>query len=801
MRNRALGALVLCLASAPLAANTYTVTSTADAGAGTLRQAILDANANPGADSIAFAIVGSGVQKIAPLTILPNISESVTIDGYTQPGSSPNTNAPDQGSNAVLLIDISGESLPAANTSDCLRVTAPDVTVRGLVLRACFDDGIEIRDNADRAIVAGNFIGVDPSGAAWGGQQGTGVLATGVDDVLIGGLSPADRNVIAGNSQRQIDITGPGGRVQGNLVGLNAAGTGRLPGFDEGTRHIDGGPGTVIGGTTAAARNVISSATASAIFPAANNVIQGNFIGTDVTGTQPVGNYVGLQINSDGVIVGGSAPGAGNVIAASAGGVDGGISFLGGDNCVVQGNFIGTDVTGTRDLGNVPYGIVLRGTNNTIGGIGPGEGNVIAFNGGGSSYRTGVYVDEGSGHRIRGNRIYQNKVFGIDIQVGPFVGPAPIDDLDADTGPNGAQNFPIVSSVDYGATTTVHGTLDSAASTIFDVDFYASPACQGRPVLYLQGQEYVGSTQVTTDGAGHAEFDFVLPEVLAAGQPVTAIATDPAGNSSEFSSDLLFVKTDLTGPAEGGTNNNLFGQFFEPGATVLVGGVPSTSVVVVDSNNIDAAMPALPAGSVNDITVQNPGGSSGTRPNAWIAFFNDRGTSGTFANDVDKLVANEITVGVGGGNYGYAENIKRQSMAVFILKAKHGICYTPPPCVGLFSDVPCSSPFAPWIEAMANEGITGGCGGGLFCPQNPVRRDQMAVFLTKADRGSSFTPPPCTGRFADVACPSTFANWIEQLAADGITTGCGGGNYCPTNNNTRGQMATFVVKAFGLQAP
>jgi hypothetical protein len=345
----------------------------------------------------------------------------------------------------------------------------------------------------------------------------------------------------------------------------------------------------------------------------------------------------------------------------------------------------------------------------------------------------------------------------------------------------------------------VHGTLDSAASTVFDVDFYANPACQGRPVLYLQGQEYVGSTQVTTDGAGHAVFDFVLTEVLAAGQPVTAVATDPAGNSSEFSSDLLFVKTNLTGPAAGGTTNFLFGQFFEPGATVLVGGVPATDVIVEDSNNLTAKMPALPAGSVNDMTVQNPSGSSGTRPNAWISFFNDRATS--FANDVDKLIVNEITVGVGGGNYGYADNIKRQSMAVFLLKARHGICYTPPPCVGLFSDVPCPSTFANWIEAMANEGITGGCGAGIFCPGAPVRRDQMAVFLMKADRGPSFTPPPCTGRFPDVACPSTFANWIEQLAADGITTGCGGGNYCPTSNNTRGQMATFVVKTFGLWSP
>jgi hypothetical protein len=123
----------------------------------------------------------------------------------------------------------------------------------------------------------------------------------------------------------------------------------------------------------------------------------------------------------------------------------------------------------------------------------------------------------------------------------------------------------------------------------------------------------------------------------------------------------------------------------------------------------------------------------------------------------------------------------------------------PPDCNGAFADVPCPSPFANWIEALAAEGITGGCGGGNYCPLNPVRRDQMAVFLLKASHGSSYVPPPCAGVFDDVACPSQFADWIEQLAAEQITGGCGGNNYCPLNNNTRGQMAVFIVKTFNLQ--
>jgi hypothetical protein len=140
-------------------------------------------------------------------------------------------------------------------------------------------------------------------------------------------------------------------------------------------------------------------------------------------------------------------------------------------------------------------------------------------------------------------------------------------------------------------------------------------------------------------------------------------------------------------------------------------------------------------------------------------------------------------------------------MAVFLLKAKLGLCYTPPPCVGTFPDVPCASVFAPWIEDLAVRGITGGCGGGNYCPLSPVRRDQMAVFLLKTKYGSSYDPPDCDGDFDDVPCtPGVgFADWIEQLAAEQITGGCGGNNYCPLNPNTRGQMAVFITKTFNLQ--
>ena len=157
-----------------------------------------------------------------------------------------------------------------------------------------------------------------------------------------------------------------------------------------------------------------------------------------------------------------------------------------------------------------------------------------------------------------------------------------------------------------------------------------------------------------------------------------------------------------------------------------------------------------------------------------------------------------ITAGCGSGAYCRNDAVTRDQMAVFLLKAKHGSDFEPPLCKGVFPDVACPSAFADWIEELFLEGITGGCGNGNYCPDSPVRRDQMAAFLLKADHGSTYVPPPCVGIFSDVPCGGTFSDWIEELFAEGVTAGCSDGLYCPTSPNTRGQMAVFLAKAFGL---
>ena len=168
---------------------------------------------------------------------------------------------------------------------------------------------------------------------------------------------------------------------------------------------------------------------------------------------------------------------------------------------------------------------------------------------------------------------------------------------------------------------------------------------------------------------------------------------------------------------------------------------------------------------------------------------------------VIKLYDNKITGGCSASPLQYCpdDSVTRAQMAVFLLKSKNGDTFTPPSGSGTkFSDVDTSYWALDWIEQLADDGITGGCGSGNYCPESPVTRAQMAVFLLKAEHGSSYTPPKATGVFSDVPIDYWAADWVEQLASEGITGGCGTGIYCPEDSVTRAQMAVFLVKTFNL---
>jgi CSLREA domain-containing protein len=167
---------------------------------------------------------------------------------------------------------------------------------------------------------------------------------------------------------------------------------------------------------------------------------------------------------------------------------------------------------------------------------------------------------------------------------------------------------------------------------------------------------------------------------------------------------------------------------------------------------------------------------------------------------VETVAASGITSGCGGGHYCPDSTVTRAQMAVFLERGMKGASYTPPPATGtLFNDVGAGDFAAAWIEQLSLDGITSGCGWGSYCPNTAVSRAQMAVFLLRAKHGSSYVPPAsaCT-TFADAPSGSFACEWIEQMMVESITSGCGGGNYCPNTPVTRAQMAVFLQRAFNL---
>ena len=182
-----------------------------------------------------------------------------------------------------------------------------------------------------------------------------------------------------------------------------------------------------------------------------------------------------------------------------------------------------------------------------------------------------------------------------------------------------------------------------------------------------------------------------------------------------------------------------------------------------------------------------------------VSAFTDVLPSNPFYDFVETIARDGISSGCGNGLYCPDSAVTRAQMAVFLLKGKHGSAYAPPPATGsVFTDVPANSFAAAWIEELAAEGITAGCANGKYCPTAPVTRAQMAVFLLRAEHGTAYVPPPPAGIFADLLLTDPFTPWIEQLAAEGITAGCGNGDYCPNDASTRSQMAVFLVKTFHL---
>ncbi len=293
------------------------------------------------------------------------------------------------------------------------------------------------------------------------------------------------------------------------------------------------------------------------------------------------------------------------------------------------------------------------------------------------------------------------------------------------------------------------------------------------------------------------------PQNIVAGSDGALWFTEYGSNKiGRVTTDVITMTsiTPASGPSTGASGVTIAGTSFDPAATPTVGGMAAGNVTVNGPTQITLDVPALTPGGLFDVTVTNPDSSVAVLPKGWFADFLDVPGSSGFHSFVEKLVRHQVTAGCGGGSYCPSDSVTRAQMAVFLLRSKEGPIYTPPACsVPTFTDVPCTSGFAPWVNELAVRGVTAGCGGGNYCPADPVNRAQMAVFLLTTLEGSGYVPPACvTPTFADVPCSSGFARWVDELAARGITAGCGSGNYCPANAVTRAQMAVFLVTTFAL---
>jgi hypothetical protein len=409
-------------------------------------------------------------------------------------------------------------------------------------------NGVLLDARTDSNVVQGNYIGTDVTGTQAVPNHQEGVLlgktsvAGAITNNLIGGTDPGAGNLISGNLREGVRIKDPdtsGNRVQGNYIGIDVTGAATLPNGRQGVFLQQGATGNVIGGTDPAAGNLISGNGLEGVAikdsGTSGNLVQGNRIGTDVTGAVALGNSGdGVFIGAPNNTVGGTVAGAGNVISANGGS---GITLSGSSatGTLVLGNFIGTDVSGTAPLGNALDGvrIVNTASSNTIGTTDSGAGNTIAFNGG-SGVRVGLTGTDLAVHNsIRGNSIFANGALGIDLGGD---GVTPNHEGDPGPGPNGWQNYPVLQTAQAGDSTQVTGTLNGRPNTTYTLDFYASATAD--PSGYGQGQRYLDSVTVTTDAFGNAVFDVTLLAATNPGEVLSATSTDPDGNTSEFSAVL-----------------------------------------------------------------------------------------------------------------------------------------------------------------------------------------------------------------------------------------------------------------------
>jgi hypothetical protein len=448
-------ALVLATAAMPVSAATFVVTSPNNTGAGSLRQAITDANAAAGMDNIHFSIAGTDLHTINLSSSLPSITSPVIIDGYTQPGASVNT------ATITLNTQLRIELRPTTNIGSALffLVGSDGSQVRGLAINGF--SGAQINATAcDDCVFTGNFLGTDPAGTTMRGG-GTGVFVAS-DNVRIGGPARADRNLISGLTTG-ISVSGNDAVIQGNLIGSNASLNAALPNTT----------GLVLGASNPA---VLTE-----------------------------------RITIGGANIGGNTPR--NFIV---GNTQDGIRIASGERFRILGNFIG--IAGLSPMGNGGNGIAIRGGRfHDIGDVANGNENFILFNvrSGVLIQAPPKAETPPRGNLVVNNNIASNTGLAIDLSTGPQGDGVTVNDaLDADDGPNGLQNFPELTGLTHTDTETrIRGRIASAPDYHVRIDLYSGNTCH--PSGFGNSGSLMGTIgDLALDGSGNATFEIVIPELV-----------------------------------------------------------------------------------------------------------------------------------------------------------------------------------------------------------------------------------------------------------------------------------------------
>ena len=533
-----------------------------DAGECTLRAAIQESNASPGYDLIWFGIPNPSTEvlTLTPATRLPDIFDPVAIDGYTQTGAQPNTNAFPLPLNTVLKIELSGTLLPGSGSGLVLAPGATGSVIRGLIIRDFNDPGTSGVPNTDdipgsagivlgtTATIAGNFIGTTASGNGSAPNYYGVLVGRGSDSGMIGGSSAASRNLISGNDNDGVYaydfVSGASTNltVQGNFIGTDAAGLLDLP-------NLSGVCPCSFGGNSIIKDNLLSGNNAAGVYMQGPDVsVLGNLIGVDATGLAALPNGRGGIVSggSSRAVIGDGTTAGRNVISgnsdffgtANEGAITG--YFIGDGDSSIRGNYIGVDINGVNPIGN-SRGIDIFTTATAtpgivrVGGDGLDEGNIIAN----STLGDGVRLAGAAPVRIVGNSIYDNTGIGINI------GSVANDAGDADTGANRLQNSPTITAASFDGQVVVNYTIDSAvdASTYpIQIDVYSADNA-----LSGEGRTFV--SRFTVDAPGSASTTLGSGSILGVtiGTPLVATATDAAGNTSQFSNVALIADGDANG--------------------------------------------------------------------------------------------------------------------------------------------------------------------------------------------------------------------------------------------------------------